>query len=97
VVQVEPPVAGVEIRSGAFHPYMLELDPAVYWIVRWTNTDPHQTYVIALSDDLIESPPIPPCGSWQLDVSKFTPGIHRYAIETNGTRAPGVISIEPAP
>jgi hypothetical protein len=96
VIPGEPPVAVVEIRSGAFHPAVLELDPAVWTVIRWENTDTDRTYVVTAKDGEFESPPIPPGGSWELDVSEFEPGIYRYYTVIGEARAPASFEIVPA-
>jgi len=97
VVPGEAPVALVEIRSAAFHPHVLEIDPAVWTTVRWENTDTDRTYVIVFKEDDIESPPIPPGGSCELDVTGFAPGLHRYTATIGEVRVPWTIDIAPEP
>jgi hypothetical protein len=70
--------------------------PAVGTMVRWENTDTDRAYTVTGRDDEFGSPPIPPGGSWELDVSEIAPGVYRYYIPAGQALSPGTIEIAPA-
>lgn len=85
----------IKIFNAAFQPAVLELDPTLFPVVRWENTDDVE-YTIFARNGEFESPAITPGATWEFDFSALEPAVYRYFTIRGAQSIPGLIDTRPA-